>query len=115
MSVCPPACLRVPSLVGRAALHALHAVRCSARRGNALLETLPPWLGTALPALRALDVSFCTRLELSGLESLTALTTLALQASAQHAQRGGLTVLWRSPCSGACLERGAGGSAGPLL
>jgi hypothetical protein len=49
-------------------------------RGNPLLEALPPWLATALPALRLLDVGGCVRLDLRCLTTLTQLETLALQA-----------------------------------
>lgn len=49
-------------------------------RGNALLESLPEWLAGALPRLRLLDVSACSRLDLRALGALTQLHTLALQA-----------------------------------
>eukprot|EP00887_Chlorella_sp_A99_P004746 scaffold4.g4746.t1 len=41
------------------------------RRGNALLEALPSWLPGAMPHLAALDVSFCSRLDLASVTTLT--------------------------------------------
>lgn len=57
----------------------LTRLRALELRGNALLEELPEWMPEGLPALELLDVSCCSRLDLSALARFTRLRTLALQ------------------------------------
>ena len=54
--------------------------RFALRRGNAMLQELPPWLAATCPSLHLLDVSYCSRLDLNTITQLTQLRTLAMQA-----------------------------------
>ena len=64
------------------------------RRGNALLETLPDWMPSSMPALSSLDVSFCFRLDL---RTVTGLTQVGVSNVCER--RAICAVAWRLCCS----------------